>query len=153
MRRRFSIFFGMLAVSAPLAGRELCVPHQTTAIEAEARCSPQEGISINVDPGNGTVADCLRDKHVQTICGPDGRLTRLRAYTAWLNQLKRFEDQCALEGGAFSFEDTDFAEPANESFCPPAVVEITSNMFEETLCNYRSVCPPVKVVCDRPCPE
>ena len=75
---------------------------------------------------------------MQGLCGPDGRLTRLRAYTAWYNKLKQFQDSCAAQGGTFSYQDPSFAEPQNESYCLQAVPEVGSSMFEEPLCNYRS---------------
>jgi hypothetical protein len=95
----------------------------------------------------------MENKQVQGLCGPDGRLTRLRAYSSWYNKLKHFQDSCTGEGGTFAFQDSAFSEPQNESYCLQAVPEVGASMFEEPLCNYRSVCPAVTVVCERPCLE
>ena len=65
----------------------------------------------------------MTSKEVQGRCGPDGRLTRLHAYTQWFNKLKQFENHCAAEGGTFAYEDPNFAEPQDESFCLQAVPE------------------------------
>jgi hypothetical protein len=93
----------------------------------------------------------MKDKQVQGICGPDGSITRLHAYVAWMTKLKQFQDTCADNGGTFAFQDASFQEPADESFCLQAQPEVGSSMFEDPLCNYRSVCPAVTVTCNFSC--
>jgi hypothetical protein len=132
---------------------EPCVSHVTSVIDAEARCVDNGGISIRSGGDDGIKVACMQDKEVKGRCGPDGRLTRLRAYSEWFTKLKRFENECASGGGTFAYQDANFAEPQDESYCLQAVPEVGSNMFEEPLCNYRSLCPAVEVVCDRSCPE
>jgi hypothetical protein len=152
MKRPFLLCLTLLT-AGPLWAAGQCVPSQTTVIDAQARCVDQGGISIGVGDEEGAKVACMASKEVQGRCGPDGRLTRLRAYTVWFNRLKKFEDRCASSGGTFSYENPNFAEPQDESFCSQAVPEVGSNMFEESLCNFRSVCPAVTVVCERPCSE
>ena len=151
--KRANVFFLALLTIGPLRAADLCQPTQTSIIEAEARCVDSAGISIGLIGEEGVKVACMEDRQVQGLCGPDGRLTRLRAYTAWFNKLKQFEDSCTTGGGTFAFQDPNFKEPQNESFCLQAVPEVGSNMFEEPLCNFRSSCPAVAVVCDRPCAE
>jgi hypothetical protein len=143
----------MILVTGPLWAAGQCVPHETHVIDSEARCVDNGGISIGFTGDDGVKVACMEDKQVRGLCGPDGRITRLRAYTAWFNKLKQFQDSCAAQGGTFSYQDASFAEPQNESYCLQAVPEVGASMFEEPLCNYRSVCPAVTVACDRPCSE
>jgi len=151
--KRALIFLTTVLVAGPLWAAGLCAPHETSVIDSEARCVENGGISIGFTGDDGVKVACMEDKNVRSLCGPDGRLTRLRAYTAWFNKLKQFQDSCAAQGGTFSYQDPSFAEPQNESYCLQAVPEVGSSMFEEPLCNYRSLCPAVTVVCDRPCRE
>ncbi len=152
MKRIFlSLAAGLLSSSLWAAGQ--CLPSESAVIDAEVRCVPQGGISIGIGDEEGAKVACMASKEVQGRCGPDGQLTRLHAYTQWFNKLKKFESQCAAEGGTFSYQDPNFIEPADESFCLQAIPEVASNMFEEPLCNYRSLCPAVAVVCERPCVE
>ena len=111
------------------------------------------GISIGMGDEEGAKVACMESKAVQNLCGPDGRLTRLHAYESWMKTVKNFEDTCALHGGTFAYQDPNFVEPGDESFCRQAVPEVGSSMFEEPLCNFRSACPAVTVVCERTCPE
>jgi hypothetical protein len=141
---------GFLTTS--LWSADLCVPEQTSVIDAEVHCIKDGGISIAKDSEeDGITVSCMEDSKVKQLCGPDGRITRLRAYTEWFGKLKQFEDQCAADGGTFAYQDPTFSEPKNESFCLQAVPEVNASMFEEPLCNYRSICPAVAVVCERSC--
>jgi len=152
MKKGF-IVLALILVTGPLWAAGQCVAHETTVIDSEARCVDNGGISIGFSGDDGVKVACMEDRHVRGLCGPDGSLTRLRAYTAWFNKLKQFQDSCAAQGGTFYYQDPSFAEPQNESYCLQAVPELGSSMFEEPLCNYRSLCPAVTVVCDRPCSE
>lgn len=150
--RRFSLLLlGTLAASAPLVAQDkFCAPPQVTVIDAKATCDPN-GISIGGDAEDSSTFACLASKTVQNRCGPDGQLTRLRAYQLWLKRLKAAESACASHGGTFSFSDRGFVEPDNEAFCAQAVPEVGSNMFEDVLCNFHSECPTVKVQCEKSC--
>jgi len=130
-----------------------CLPHETRVIDSEARCVDNGGIDIGFNGDDGMKVACMENKQVRGLCGPDGSLTRLRAYSDWFNKLKQFQDSCAGQGGTFAFQDAAFIEPQNEAYCLQAVPEVGASMFEEPLCNYRSVCPAVTVVCERPCHE
>ncbi len=130
-----------------------CEVHKDMVIDSEARCVEQGGISIGLAEEDGAKVACMESKEVQSRCGPDGRLTRLQAYTVWFNKLKKFENSCSAQGGTFSFQDPHFSEPVNESFCMQAIPEFGASMFEEPLCNFRSVCPAVTVMCERSCSE
>lgn len=152
MKRPFLLGIALLT-AGPLWASGQCVPTQTTVIDAQAHCVDQGGISIGIGDEEGAKVACMASKEVQGRCGPDGRLTRLRAYTTWSNKLKKFEDSCSANGGTFSYQDANFAEPQDETFCAQAVPEVGSNMFEESLCNFHSVCPAVTVICERPCDE
>jgi len=147
------ILLAMILSTASLWAANPCAPRETRIIDSEARCVDNGGISIGFTGDDGAKVACLEDKHVQGLCGPDGRLTRLRAYTAWFNKLKQFQDGCTARGGTFSYQDPSFTEPQDESYCLQAAPEIESSMFEEPLCNYRSLCPAVSVVCDRSCSD
>jgi hypothetical protein len=152
MKRMLNIVAWCLLVAPSWAERQ-CAANESKVIDAEVRCVDQGGISIGMAEDEGIKVACMANKEVQGRCGPDGRLTRLHAYTVWFNKLKDFENSCAAQGGAFSFQDPNFIEPADESFCLQSIPEVGSNMFEEPLCNYRSVCPAVTVHCDRMCPD
>lgn len=136
------------ASSALQAGQ--CKPTTTDMIDAEVRCTPA-GINIGYYGDSGAKVACMESPEVRRVCGNDGRITRLRAYTTWYNRLKQFEAACMTQGGVFNFQDPNFSEPTNESFCLPAQPEVGGNMFEEPMCNYRSLCPAVTVVCEFPC--
>ena len=144
---------GALAGMNPLWAAERCAPSQTQVIESEARCIDEGGISIGIGDEEGAKVACMASKTVQNLCGPDGSLTRLHAYTSWFNKLKQFENSCAAEGGTFAFQDPNFVEPIDQTYCLQAIPEVASNMFEEPLCNFRSLCPAVTVVCERGCVE
>jgi hypothetical protein len=150
MKRFIALFLPLLTTGALWAAGS-CAPSESTSISSEARCVKDGGISIALADEEGAKVACMASKEVQGRCGPDGRITRLHAYTEWFNKLKEFEDRCAAEGGTFSYQNPNFIEPADESFCSQAVPEVGSNMFEESLCNYRSFCPEVTVVCERSC--
>jgi len=137
--------------AGPLLAAGPCVPSQTQDITAEARCVKSDGISIGIGEEDAAKVACLQSKKVQNLCGPDGSLTRLRAFQTWIKRLKQFEDSCAAKGGTFSYQDANFVEPADESFCSAAVPEIHTSMFEEPLCNFHSACPSVSVLCEREC--
>ena len=151
--KRCAILFLPILVCGRLLAAGQCEPHQMAIIDSEARCVEEGGINIGYNGDDGVKVACMESKQVRSLCGPDGQLTRLRAYSAWYNRLKHFEDACAHEGGTFSFQDATFTEPQNESYCLQATPEVGSNMFEEPLCNYRSVCPAITVVCDHSCTE
>ena len=152
MKKAFLILAQVLMASALWASNQ-CASHETKVIDSEARCIENGGISIGFTGDDGVKVACMEDKQVQGLCGPDGSLTRLRAYSGWFNKLKQFQEDCSGQGGTFSFQDPAFAEPQNETYCLQAVPEVGSSMFEEPLCNYRSVCPAVTVICDRACKE
>jgi len=151
--KRLSIVVCTFLTAGLLQAESQCVPDQTKVIESEVRCVDQGGISIGIGEEEGAAVACLASKEVQNRCGPDGRLTRLRAYTSWFNNLKQFESSCTAQGGTFTYQDPSFLEPQDESYCLQAVPEVGSSMFEEPLCNFRSICPAVTVVCERTCPE
>jgi hypothetical protein len=151
--KRISLIAAVAFLAPALWASEQCVSHETKVIDSEARCVDSGGISIGFTEDEGIKVACMQDPQVRGRCGPDGSLTRLRAYSSWFNKLKQFQDSCASEGGTFAYQDARFAEPTNESFCLQAVPEVGSSMFEEPLCNYRSVCPAVAVTCDRPCAD
>jgi hypothetical protein len=152
MKKRYLILAALLAPS-PLCAAGQCQATTTVVIDSDARCVEQGGINIGISEEEGGKVACMASKEVQAQCGPDGRLTRLHAYSVWFNKMKQFEDSCAAQGGTFSYQDPNFVEPQDESFCLQAIPEMGSNMFEEPLCNYHSFCPSVTVVCDRSCPE
>jgi len=127
------------------------MPDDMRVINTETRCFPSKGIDIGYMGDEGVKVACLRDKRVQSTCGPDGRLTRLQAYREWLAQVQQFQNVCTSKGGSFSYQDPTFVEPHDESFCLQAQVEVGSSMFEDPLCNVRSMCPAVTVVCQHPC--
>ncbi len=151
--KKTSLILAAILTSPLWAVDHQCVPSQTTVIDAQARCVDQGGISVGLSEEEGAKVACMANREVQGRCGPDGRLTRLHAYTIWFSKMKKFEASCTSVGGTFSYQDANFVEPQDESFCLQAIPEIGSSMFEEPLCNFRSVCPAVTVVCDRPCPE
>ena len=128
-----------------------CPADVEAVIDGEALCFPSGGISINFEGEDSAKVACMQNKQVRQICGPDGRLTRQQAFTKWYRNLQAFQARCAADGGTFAFQDSSFKEPQNESFCLQAQPEIGSNMFEESLCNYRSICPAVTVVCSYGC--
>jgi len=136
-------------VSLPSSGA--CRPEQSSVISAEDRCMDSGGIDIGYFSGDGLKVACMKNKQVQGTCGPDGSLTRLHAYAAWMTKLKQFQDSCSDKGGSFAYENSAFQEPQDESYCLQAEPEVGANMFEDSLCNYHSVCPPVTVVCNFPC--
>ncbi len=138
--------------TGPLWGAEQCVPHETSVIDAEVRCVKNGGISINNDTEEtGAKVACMQDQKVKSLCGADGQITRIRAYNEWFGKLKQFQDECTGEGGTFAYQDPAFVEPHNENYCLQSVPEVGNGMFEEPLCNYRSLCPAVAVTCERPC--
>jgi hypothetical protein len=128
-----------------------CLPDEKALIESEVRCFSGAGLDIGYLADDGLKVACMENKQVQSACGPDGRLTRLHAYSAWFTNLKQFEAKCNESGGVFAYGDPNFSEPQNESFCLQAQPEVGTNMFEGSLCNYRSICPSVAVVCEHPC--
>ena len=152
MRRYLALFCALLTPSL-LRAEGRCAPEQMKVIESEVRCVDEGGISIGLGEEEGAKVACMASREVQNRCGPDGRLTRLHAYTVWFDHLKQFEQTCAQSGGTFSFKDPNFVEPQDESYCLQAIPEVSSSMFEEPLCNFRSLCPAVTVVCDRLCAE
>jgi hypothetical protein len=152
MKRSF-ILWAALLTPGLVRAETACVPNQTQVIQSQARCVDEGGISIGIGDEEGAKVACMESKAVQNRCGPDGSLTRLHAYETWIKMVKNFEDTCTLRGGTFSYQDPTFLEPGDESYCRQAVPEIGTSMFEEPLCNYRSTCPAVTVVCERTCPE
>ncbi len=152
MKRFFLVSCSILAAGI-LRAEGQCVPTQSKMIGSEVRCVDQGGISIGIGDEEGAKVACMQSKVVQNRCGPDGSITRLHAYTVWLDKLKQFERSCTAAGGTFAYQDPAFVEPQDESYCLQAIPEVGSNMFEEPLCNFRSVCPPVTVVCEHTCNE
>jgi len=150
--RRFSLILIALLPAIPVWADGQCVPPQSMVIDAEVHCAPK-GISIGLGDEEGAKVSCMANKEVQGRCGPDGQITRLHAYTLWFNKVKEFERSCTSQGGTFSYKDPNFIEPSDESYCQQAIPEVSANMFEEPLCNFRSACPGVTVVCERPCAE
>lgn len=154
MKARHTIFSLLLSSLLPqsfLWAGGSCRAPENAVIDSEVRCVESGGINIGAGSEDGIKVACMESKQVQSQCGPDGRLTRLRAFTTWFNKLKQFEGECLSSGGSFSFHDPKFTEPQNESFCLQAQPEVGSNMFEEPLCNYRSVCPAITVTCEYAC--
>lgn len=151
MKRIVPLCLLVLAAAAPGRGEDaLCAPPKETVIQSKANCT-DTGVAIGVDTEESSAFACLSSKAVQNRCGPDGSLTRLRAFQTWLKKLHETEVACTSRGGTFTYEDPQFAEPTNESFCSQAIPDVSTNMFEDTLCNFHSSCPEVKVRCDRPC--
>lgn len=132
------------------AAPALCQSQRSSIITAEDRCS-KSGIDIHYSGEDGQTVACLKAKEVQANCGPDGLLTRQQAYRLWYGKLQEFQSTCMTQGGHFIFQDSDFVEPQNESFCMPAEPEIGTSMLEDTLCNFHSVCPAVTVLCQFDC--
>jgi hypothetical protein len=151
--KRLIFLLAAVSLALPVQAGQQCLAHETAVIDSEAHCVDNGGIDINYAGDDGLKVACMENKQVQGLCGPDGQLTRLRAYANWFNKLKHFQDTCATEGGTFTFQDAAFIEPSNESYCMQAVPEVGSNMFEEPLCNFRSVCPAITVACERTCGE
>lgn len=128
-----------------------CVPEEKSVIDAEARCFEDGGMDIGFMGDEGFKVACLRDARVKSVCGPDGRVTRLNAYREWFARLKQAENACSARGGRFLYEDPNFTEPTDESFCMQAQPEVGSTMFESATCNFRAVCPSITVVCEFKC--
>ncbi len=149
--KQFFLVSCSLLVAGILRAERQCGPSQSKVIDSEVRCVDQGGISIGIGDEEGAKVACMQSKVVQNRCGPDGRLTRLRAYTVWLDKLSQFERTCNASGGTFAYQDPTFVEPVDESYCLQAIPEVGSNMFEEPLCNFRSICPPVTVLCETSC--
>jgi hypothetical protein len=148
-------FAGSLLLTAPFAAAQSrCGSMKSETIEAQAKCVDQGGVSVGGEEGDvSNTFSCLESKAVQNRCGPDGNLTRLRAFQTWLKKVKSFEASCTAQGGQFAYADPNFMEPTNETFCDQAVPETSSNMFEDSLCNFHSRCPAVKVICEPACSE
>jgi len=142
---------GWARPGAALAPGGPCGSRDSAVIDAEAHCVENGGIDIGFFADSGAKVACMENKQVQTQCGAQGRLTRMRAYSLWLGKLRQFEAACIGKNGTFSFDDPNFVEPQNENFCLPAQPEVSSNMFEEPLCNYRSLCPAATVTCRYAC--
>src|SRR5262245_14690594 len=121
--KRFALLLGVVLAVGPAWAERMCVPDQTEVITSEARCVDQGGISIGLGEEEGAKVACMESRAVQNRCGPDGRLTRLHAYTNWYNKLKKFENACSADGGTFSYQDMNFVEPADETYCLQAVPE------------------------------
>ena len=145
-------FFLLIAFAAagPAQAAGECLGEEQTVISSEAQCVPN-GINIDYYGDEGIKVACLSDQRVRSECGPDGRLTRLNAFTTWMRKAKAFEAACLAKGGTFDYAEPNFTEPTNESFCLQAEPIIGNSMFEDALCNYRSLCPAVKVVCHMGC--
>src|SRR5262245_45900619 len=135
MKRYFLVLGALLAAGPVGAARPWgearqssaaghCLANESKVIDSEARCVDSGGISIGAGDEDGAKVACMENKDVQNRCGPDGRLARLHAYTAWFNKLKKFEDACAAEGGTFSYKDPGFIEPEDESFCSQPIPEV-----------------------------
>jgi hypothetical protein len=135
--------FFMNTAPRACAAQDSC-QQQTALLESESRCADNDGIPTT--SGGGKVG-CFADPAVLNACGPEGRLTRLHAWSEWLRKLKDFQSQCAVKGGEFAFADPNFTEPSDESFCLAARPEVGNSFFEEPTCNFRSLCPAVQVVC------
>src|ERR1035438_1497884 len=119
--KRMGMIVAAVFLSRALWAQGQCAAHESAVIDSEVRCVDNGGISIGFTGEEGIKVACMQDKVVQGACGPDGRLTRLRAYSAWFNKLKKFENECATEGGVFAFKDAQFIEPQDESYCLQAV--------------------------------
>jgi len=141
----------VMFTAASLQAQDACRPEQLGVVDAEARCVDKGGIAIGFVGDAGAKGACMANDQVQAACGRDGQGTRRLAFAQWLGHLKEFERHCMEEGGSFAFKDRSFSEPSDETFCLQAQPEIGSNMFEEPLCNYRSLCPAVTVVCSFSC--
>src|SRR5438477_12845965 len=103
--KRLLPLFGVVLMTGLARAEKMCTPDQTGVIEAEARCVDEGGISIGLGDEDGAKVACMASKAVQNRCGPDGRLTRLHAYTNWYNHLKKFESSCTGSGGTFAFQN------------------------------------------------
>jgi hypothetical protein len=147
-----SLFLGLaLMLSAARAGADSCGGERQSVISSEAQCVASGGINIDYYGDQGIKVACLKDQRVQSVCGPDGQLTRLHAYNSWIRKLKEFEAGCHVQGGTFAFAEPNFTEPVDESFCLQSQPVVGNSMFEDALCNYRSLCPAIKVVCQFSC--
>lgn len=151
-RTLIAVAVGMLLGLGSVArASDQCRPPEQVMIDTEARCFPAGGLAIDYFGEEGGKVACMQNKEVTRVCGPDGRVTRLRAFTLWYNKVKQYEASCNAKGGVFNYQDANFVEPTNESYCLQAQPEVGSNMFEEPLCNYRAMCPSTPVVCSFPC--
>jgi hypothetical protein len=142
-----------LATSYAWGSAALCVERsqESAVVTSEGRCVEGGGINIVDGSAESATLSCVTDNQVRNACGQDGQLARIHAFQHWLQGVKQFEDRCAAEGGTFAYANENFREPHQESFCSTPQPQTSSSMFEETLCNYRSACPPVEVVCRRTC--
>jgi hypothetical protein len=151
MKRSSLLVLLLLLATGAASQAEQCRGDRQSVISSEAKCVDSGGINIDYYGDQGIKVACLSDKRVQSECGADGRLTRLHAFTDWMHKLKEFESGCLVQGGRFAFAEATFNEPADESFCLQSQPIVGNSMFEDALCNYRSLCPAVKVVCQFEC--
>jgi hypothetical protein len=147
--KRYLLAAVLMSLPAGLLA-ETCLDAKEAVISAEAKCV-DTGINIDYYGDQGVKVACLSDARVRSECGPDGHLTRLNAFTTWMRKAKEFEAGCLTQGGSFAYAEPNFTEPVDESFCLQAQPIVGKSMFEDALCNYRSVCPAVKVVCHFEC--
>jgi hypothetical protein len=147
--RGFVVGLVLLLAAAAIWAAPLEESPQLT-IASEARCLESIGVPIPEVSDNQVKLACLRDKTVQAECNPDGQHARIQAFRQWHSDLMDFKDRCAEVGGVFGFADPNFKEPANESFCSAADVEVRYGTFEQPHCNFVSRCPPVVLSCARP---
>ncbi len=147
----WALGFLCLATQQAGASSSSCQADQAVVINSESSCFPSGGIDIDYYGDDGIKVACMQDKRVQSACGPDGRVTRLQAYRQWLSRVDQFQRSCTGKGGTFAYQDPNFVEPQSENFCLQAQPVVSSNMFEEQLCNFHSLCPDVTVLCQLPC--
>jgi hypothetical protein len=144
----FIVVLVVFIAAAIVWGEPMAAPQ--LSISAEARCVDTIGIPIAETRDNQVKVACLRDKGVQMQCNPDGRHARIQAFRDWSQQLMDFKERCAAVEGVFSFADPNFREPADDSFCSSAQVEVRYGAFEEPHCNFVSRCPAIALSCIRP---
>ena len=122
-------------------------PDREAVIDGEARCVEKGGISIDYTEDQGIKTACMSSPKVRLLCGSNGQTTRNQAFANWMGKLRAFDRDCVDQGGEMRFKEASFVEPQNGEFCLEAQPDIGASAFEEPLCNYRSMCPAVTVVC------
>ena len=148
MRRGTIILGFLLSVAVRLGWGTVCRGEYHEEINVKNVLCSDAGVPLATMSDEKTSVACLTDENVKIVCGPDGRLTRLKAFSMVLQRIREFQDRCEGDGGTFSYSDPGFKEPTDESFCPPSRPYAKEGYLEQTLCNFRGSCGPVKVTCE-----
>jgi hypothetical protein len=129
-----------------------CPNPEAMTIQVHGTCL-DKGMSVGYQNSGSAKLVCLESNALHNACGTDGSLARRHAFSDWFNRVKEYEGDCESRGGTFAYADPGFHEPYDESFCMTANPTVETNMLEDTLCNYRSDCPPTPVTCMFKCPS